>query len=206
MATPVAKFLVEFGRNNQTPAFKAQDELVLPQDFEVDEIAPAQQIEEAFARGREEGRENAKAEYEVELAAAQAKFAETLEVSRASWVSEQGERLHEQITAGFQEFHNAIAASVARVLVPFLSSVVVKQTVDDLVEALVTMTAQTPIGTIRISGPEDLLRVLQERVAGGHFDLEFISSQTNEVTIAANQTLVVTQLQAWIDRFNDSIG
>ncbi len=205
MATPVAKFLVEFGRNDHASSFKAQDELVLPQDFETGEIALEQRLEDAFARGLEEGKEKAKAEYEVEMAAAQAKFARQMEAARESWALEQAELLYERITASFQDFQNSIADSVTRVLIPFLKSVLVKQTVDDLVEALATITAQ-PIGTIKISGPEDLIQALTERVAGGNFDLEFISSELNEVTIVANQTTVVTQLQAWIDRLNDSIG
>jgi hypothetical protein len=205
MATPVAKFLVEFGKNDHPPSFKAQDELVLPEEFETGENTAEQQLEAAFARGLEQGRENARADYEADMAVAQAKFAEEIEARRESWVLEQGERLRQQITASFQEFQNSIAASVTRVLVPFLTDVVVKQTVDDLLKALATMTGQTPIGTIKISGPEDLIQALQERVAGGNFNLEFISSELNEVTIVANQTMVVTQLQAWIDRFNDSI-
>jgi hypothetical protein len=205
MVTPVAKFLVEFGRNDHASSFKAQDELVLPQDFETGEIALEQRLEDAFARGLEEGKEKAKAEYEVEMAAAQAKFARQMEAARESWALEQAEPLYERITASFQDFQNSIADSVTRVLIPFLKNVLVKQTVDDLVEALATITAQ-PIGTIKISGPEDLIQALRERVTGGNFDLEFISSELNEVTIVANQTTVVTQLQAWIDRLNDSIG
>jgi hypothetical protein len=205
MATPVAKFLVEFGKNDHLPSFKAPDELVLPQEFETGENIAEEQLEAAFARGLEQGREDARAECEVDMAVAQVKFAEEIEATRESWVLEQGERLRHQITASFQEFQNSIAASVTRVLVPFLTDVVVKQTVDDLLKALATMMGQTPIGTIKISGPEDLIQALQERVAGGNFNLEFISSELNEVTIVANETMVVTQLQAWIDRFSDSI-
>jgi hypothetical protein len=205
MATPVAKFLVEFGRNDHQPPFRAPDELVLPQDFETGEAALGQQLEEAFTRGLDQGREKAKAEFDLEMATAHAKFADQMDSARASWALEQGERLHEQITASFQEFQNSVANSVARVLTPFLTGVLIQQAVDELVEALAAMTAQTPIGKIKISGPEDLLQELQRRMAGGNFEFEYTSSALNEVTIVAHQTMVVTQLQAWIDRLNDSV-
>jgi hypothetical protein len=205
MATPVAKFLVEFGRNDHTPSFKAQDELVLPQDFETGEAILEQQLEDAFARGLGEGREKAKAEFDLEIAAAHAKFADEMASAQARWALELGERIHEQITASLQQFRNSVANSVARILTPFLTSVLIQQAVDELVETLTAMTAQTPIGKIKISGPEDLVQALQHRMAGGNFEVEYTSSELNEVTIIANQTTVVTQLQTWIDRFSDSL-
>jgi hypothetical protein len=69
MATPVAKYLVEFGKGELPASFKAQDELVLPHDFETSEAQLERRLEEAFARGLEVGREKAKAEFDHEIAA-----------------------------------------------------------------------------------------------------------------------------------------
>jgi hypothetical protein len=205
MAIPVARYLVEFGKGDSNPPFRAQHELVLPNAFETVEDGLERQVEEAFVRGLEKGREKAKEEFELELAAANSQLVEELAAERKSWVVEQSEALKDQMITSYGEFKNSIADSVARILTPFLTSALTKQVIDELIEVLSIMHSQKSVSTIRMSGPDDLIQALQEKLEGRNFNIECIPSQTKEVTIIADQTTVVTQLQAWIDRFNDSV-
>lgn len=107
--------------------------------------------------------------------------------------------LADVIATGLVEIEQQIAATVSRILAPFLTSELTKQIVDQLCANIARLRAGGSPGLIKICGPERLLEKLRERVSALPVDVEFIVEDNVEATIEAQHTMIRSELQPWAD-------
>ena len=125
-------------------------------------------------RGREqglaEGRVEASDRHAAELAAAR----EQAETQQQEFRLSEYAELEGAIRSGFKQVEDNIGGAVARILAPFLSQEVVKRAVDELGKAIARLSAGSPPGLIKIRGPERVLALLRERIAGLPIEVEYV--------------------------------
>lgn len=69
----------------------------------------------------------------------------------------------------------------------------------ELVEQVASMAASHDALVIKITGPADLLALLQEKLAELPLAIDYEQSDGVDVRVVAAQTMIETRLQAWID-------
>jgi len=155
-------------------------------------------LEAAYARGIDEGGSAARAEFEAQLKSQLADFEHHLRSERERWTLEQSERLSGLLLSGLRDLETTIAGTVARILKPVLLSEVYRRAVADLAEALGAVRAKGDVVSIVISGPNDLLEALRERLGDGIAGLSFVPAEGAELRIVADQTILETRIGAWV--------
>ena len=167
-------------------------EPVKPEDMSV-------KLAEAYARGREEGlaegRVEASDRHAAELAAAREQAETQQQELRLSEYAE----LEASIRSGLKQVEDNIGGAVARILAPFLSQEVVKRAVNELAKATARLSAGSPPGLIKIRGPERVLALLRERIAGLPLEVEYVTDGAVETVVEANATQIVTGLRPWAE-------
>lgn len=160
-------------------------------------------IDEAFARGMEEGRQAAEAEAAARLEQQQAAMEQSLAEARAAWCGEQGPQIAGQITAAIHDMESRIAASADRVLRPFLAQAVRERAVSELHALLRALLETNPDMTLAISGPEDLLAAVREGLAGSIAAVSYLVNDATDVQVKAGASIIETRIAAWLQ---DSTG
>lgn len=163
---------------------------------------PEARIAEARDTGYAEGLEAARVEAAAEREDAQRAFDERLAAERHKWSVEQSETLTENLTAAVRQMQETLAECVGQVLRPFVIDLLRKQMLADLVEAIATISASHEGIAIRIAGPADLLDCLKETLAALPLAVDYEASEGVDVHVIADQTVIETRLQAWIDVIN----
>jgi len=201
MPRPVADYLIQIGLESvEPPVLIAPPEPDLaplwPEEPEED---PQIAIDAAREEGRAEGLEAARAEHEEELAHAQARFDAELKAAREAWAREEGARLQEQLAAAMRAMEAGLADSVARVLRPFIVAALRRQMIDKLVENIRTIVGSAEMAAIQIAGPADLIGILRAELQGAPAAFEFVTQDSVDVSVIAEQTSIDTRLKAWTD-------
>jgi len=164
---------------------------------------PAPDIEarvaEAYDRGRREGSAAARAEDAETQAREQASRQERMLIERLDFQLNEYAQLADVIAAGLLEIEQQIAAAVARILAPFLTSELSKKVVDELCDNIARLRAGGSPGLIKIRGPERLLQALRDRLSSLPVDVEFVVEDGVEATIEAQRTTIRSALQPWAD-------
>jgi hypothetical protein len=203
---PVAFYLMDFGSKERHLPGQLDEAAASSFSFE---DAPQEDmsllLEEAAARGREEGKEAVRADYEQQLAEEKSQFEKTLAQERNRWVDDEGAKIEAVVTAAFERLEIEIAACNERILQPFLEMVLRRQVIDALVENLSIMMSSEQHSLIRISGPGDLLSALQAKLPAFSGAIEFMPDESCDVTVIADQTIIESQMQAWIDRISGEL-
>lgn len=157
----------------------------------------AVRLAEAYARGRDEGlaegRADAADRHAAELAAAR-REAETdrLEFQRNEYAQLEG-----AIRSGLKEIEDNVGAVVTRILTPFLDKQVVKRAADELCKAIARLGAAGSPGLMTIRGPERVLALLRPRIADLPVKIASVDDKSAEVVVEAGATQVVTALRSW---------
>lgn len=206
MAIPLARFLHDFGAptgapNSQqaAPAAPAEPPSGLMAD------ATARRLDEAHERGEEAGRAAARAEYEQELAKIHSRADQELAAERRKWTVEQAEELAAQLGSAVEALEARLAGSVARVLTPFLDAELRAEMVRALAENIRSLLSSGRHPSLHISGPEDLLASLRDKLGGCPAAVEYEPNEQVEVRVVADATLIETDLQAWTERFAEAV-
>jgi hypothetical protein len=158
------------------------------------------QLDEAFARGMAAGRLAADAEHEQRQAEAVARAAEQHAAERALWVGEQAEQLALRLASAVETLETRIADTVGRILTPFLGAELRRQSVESLAESIGTLLSGGGCSTLRIAGPEDLLAALRERLGACPVAIDWQPGERAEVTVCADDSIIETEIQSWLDR------
>ena len=190
-ALPVAGYLIEFGAKPRAGGTPAED--------------TAAPIDDAFRRGLAEGKAAARSECEAELERRSEEHAQQLAKERRDWAAETGEKLAGQLIAGLGSVEAKIAGSVAHVLEPFLIAELRRQTIDELVGITRELMSKDPGISMEISGPDDLLQVLRDRLAGEARNVRFSAGEGSDVRVCADQTILETRLGAWMARIEEAL-
>lgn len=203
---PIAQYLNQFGKAEPTQGDRPQKESVLlkPRVLSVPADMDAR-IEEAFERGRQEGLAAARAESEAALALERSQWDERETAERLAWQATEYARFAEKIELAMAALEDKLAQSVARILKPFLIEERVKQVTQALSENLSRILSKDAPAALKITGPEALLSVLRDKLASHPVAVEYIVGDGVDVTVEAHQTIIKSQLQAWIDHI-EAVG
>lgn len=163
-------------------------------------------IEDAFRRGREEGRAAGLAELEVRLEEQRQFLEKQQEIERYTWATREMDVLVEQLRLGLRDIETIIAVKAARILKPFLLERVRVQAVSELSAALESLLTKGEGIQLEISGPEDLLQLLRARLTRLGDNVKFSPSAGADIHVAAGQTILETRLAAWVAKLNEVVN
>ncbi|MGX7708853.1 hypothetical protein [Methylobacterium sp. Gmos1] len=154
-----------------------------------------------LAAAEERGRQQGLAEAREEAAIARHHAAEAAEArlaeARRHWNEAEAEALADGFAASLRALDAALSDRIARLLVPVLTDALRRQAVAELSGALARLLAEPQAANVRVSGPEDLLAALAGRLGPLAASVSFTASETPEVQVSADQTVIDTQLGAW---------
>ncbi|MGB8279242.1 MAG: hypothetical protein WCF20_15100 [Methylovirgula sp.] len=201
MARPVALYLMRF---DMAAAAELSLDLVATQDQSPIWVADREDDPEALlaaAReaGHAEGAAAARAEAAAEQEQARRDFDEELAAERQKWLREEGETLKERLATALRQMQDTLAECVGQILRPFVIDSLRRQMLGELVEQVASMAASHDALVIKITGPADLLALLQEKLAELPLAIDYEQSDGVDVRVVAAQTMIETRLQAWID-------
>jgi hypothetical protein len=207
---PVALYLGRFGDHERPES--AREKLFELDDIEepVEEPAAASRDDEQRARekardeGYAEGFAAASHEQEEMRRAEHLAFEQRIVKERDRWTQDEGARLGAKMEAALAEIETRIGASAARILRPFLVRQAGRRAIDELAESLMQMLSGSRNPLVEITGPEDLLAALQTKLAGSAACAVWTPGPTMDVRIIADQTLIESRIQAWIQRIEAS--
>ena len=120
----------------------------------------AAKLDEAFARGVDDGRAAAEAEFEARLEEQRTEFDARLAAERQEWATSIGEELANRLLAAVKEFEGRVAETTARILKPFVAAEFHRQAIAELRASLDALLATDSGVSLEISGPEDVLEIL----------------------------------------------
>jgi hypothetical protein len=203
-AVPAAAYLADFGRE----AMIAGKATLVPQPL-AREAGPsaaeiAARIDAAHAGGFESGKAAALAELEHKLQAQQVAHEELIAAERQAWASAEGERLAELIGAGLAEIEGRIADTVGRILQPFLGTALRRRAVGDLRAELEALLAKEPGISISITGPQDLLDEMRQRLDGKTQAATYHAAEGVDLRVEAGQSVLETRLGAWLTKMQEA--
>lgn len=205
---PIAQYLNRFERveatdMNETP--KHPSILLKPRVVAAVEDTEAR-VHEAFERGRQEGLAAAQAEMNTALAHQQSEFEAQSEAERAAFQAEEYAKLADQIAAGLAEIESRIAEAVANILRPYLAQEQSKRVIQALSDNLGRILSGESAGLLKISGPEAVLKALRERLSNHPVEVDYSLEEGVDVTVEAQQTVIRSQLQSWLDLIDSTAG
>jgi hypothetical protein len=208
---PIAQYLNQFGRAEPTlgerhPGERPQRENILlkPKVASIPIDIDAR-IEDALERGRQEGLAAARAESAAALVEERSLSSERENAERFAWQAGEYAEFAEKIEAAMGALEEKLAQSVARILKPFLVEERVKQVTQALADNLSRILSKDAPAVLKITGPEALLNLLRDKLSSHAAVVEYVPASGLDVTVEANQTVLKSQLQAWIDHI-EAIG
>lgn len=160
-------------------------------------------IEDAYTRGFEAGQAAAQAALEEKLKQQQDYYAQQQSIERYTWANRESDVLAAQIGDGLKEIEARVANTVARLLRPFFGDAARTQAVEELVDALEVLLGNDEGLTLEVSGPEDLLEMLRNKLGNRNVAVLFAPGQGAEVRVSAGQTLLETTLGRWMQRVEE---
>ena len=118
---------------------------------------------------------------------------------RLAWQANEYAKFAERFEDAMAAIEDELAKGVARVLKPLLIEERVKQVTQALSENLAKILSRDAPSALKITGPEALLSVLRGRLAAHPVTVEYVAGDSVDVSVEAHQTIIQSQLQAWID-------
>jgi hypothetical protein len=194
---PAAPFLVDFASTDLTS--EVAEEIPQQASAAAGEVDWAERVEEAYARGIEEGKRAAEAETVVLLEEQKAASDQSLAAAREAWCNEQGPRLAEQIGTAIRDMEERIAESAERVLRPFLAQAVRDEAIGQLRAIVNELTTTNPGITLEISGPEDLLGAMRTSLSASIANASYVVNEACDVQVKAGASVIETRISAWLN-------
>ncbi len=206
IAHPVARYLVQFGLKEEVVPVESFDGLLQPLSSKVEEPEENREalLEAAREEGRSEGRAAAQAFFETILANQKRDYEKRLGEERKSWAGEEGARLSLCLRNAIAQFEGRLAECVDAVLRPFLIESLRRQMIDELIADIGVLLASDENPVIEISGAADLLAALQSQLTSTQAAIDYKPNDSIDVRIVAHNTIIESQLRAWIERFDPS--
>lgn len=193
---PAAPYLVDFSAKDI--ASEVGEESPRPSSTVGGDSDWAERVEEAHARGIEEGRKAAEAETIARLEEQKAALEQGLATARMSWCEEQGPRIAEQIGMAVRDLEDRIAESVERVLRPFLAEAARDEAIRQLRAIVEELIATNPGITLEISAPEDLLSTVRASLSASVVTVSYVVNEACDVQLKAGASIIETRIAAWL--------
>jgi hypothetical protein len=200
-AAPIARYLLQLDADDDAGASPASG----PGAGWPSPTIRAAMVDEAHARGFESGKAEAEAQMAGQLEEREAHHRDELASAREAWSRQEGERLAEQLVKGLEELEARLADTTARILKPFLGAELQRRVIADLVESLTVLRAQEKAAIVGVSGAADLLEALRVQLEGKFENVAYQPSQDSEVRVTLGQTVLETQLGAWMARIEEAM-
>ena len=135
----------------------------------------------------------------------QGEFEERAKAERIAFQREEYAALADQISAGLSEIEARIAEAAAHILRPYLAQEQSKRVIQALSETLGRILSSESPELLKISGPEAVLNALHDRLSSYAVKVEYSLEDGVDVTIEAQQTVIKSQLQAWLDLIESTV-
>lgn len=193
---PAAPFLVDFDAKDLSEIVEEAPRQVAT------ELHWGHRIEEAYARGIEDGRKAAEGEAVTRLEELKAEMEQGLAAAREAWCAEEAPRIAGQITTAIGDMEDRIAQSAERILRPFLAQAVREQAIGELRALLQELLLTSPGITLEISGPEDLLAAARASLSAS-VTVSYVANEARDVQVKAAASIIETRIAAWLQ---DSAG
>jgi hypothetical protein len=158
-----------------------------------------ERLADAYARGLADGRAEASTEAAEQRFAESAAAGERAAAERVAFQLNEYAKLQAGLRAGFAGMADAVEASVARILTPFLGEAAVRRAAEELRSNVVRLCAGGGPRMIRIRGPERVLRRLSEGLADLPVEVEYTEDENVEAVIEAGVTQIVAELRPWAE-------
>jgi len=203
---PVGEVLTEFGVKPASKEKKREPERKesVKKPAPIIEKAPSI-MEETLVRGIEQGRAAVLAEMDTKLEEQRRFYEQKLELERCTWVSREADVFVQQLADGLDTIQSNIAELTARILKPFLVEQIREQGLASLVETLDVLLFQDKGLTLEVSGPEDFLQLLREKLSSKNVTAVFSPGDDVEVRVRVGQTFLETQFGAWLARLEELV-
>jgi hypothetical protein len=146
----------------------------------------------------------ARSEFEAVRAADQAEFERRLEERERQALASVADTLSGQLAAGLDRIETAIAQHAARVLAGFLHEAVRERALADLSETVGGLLVGGGAARVKVAGPAALLERLKSIANPGAASIEFTEHDAAEVTVAIDETVVETNIGAWMERVDSA--
>src|SRR5438477_3652693 len=130
MSTAFARYLPHFPTTRQGDLLVGNEILFSPKTTSQEPVRDV--VAEAEERGRREALGVAKAEADHARAEAEVAFERRMGQERRRWTEAQADRLAGRIAEGLRDLETRLAASAARVLLPFVEASIRQTAIDDL--------------------------------------------------------------------------
>ena len=198
---PIAQYLTRFERvepANVGAAPKQSAALLKPRAVAALEDTDAL-LREAFERGRQEGLAAGRAETEAALIQQHRELEDQLKIERVAFQAQEYAKLADQVSEAMVEVEGRIAEAVSHILRPYLAQEQSKRVIQALSSNLGRILSSESVPVLKISGPEQVLNALRDRLSKHAVQVEYSLEDGVDVTVEAQQTIIRSQLKAWLD-------
>jgi hypothetical protein len=202
IAYPVSRYLVQFGVDEEAVVAEDLDIMLQPLSTTAEDQIEFREAELEAARdeGRKQALATAQTHLETSLQALNAQHAQHLVTERQSWAAEESDKLSSALTEALAQLQDMLANAVDAILRPFLLDTLRHQMVDELAHNVhILLTSENPV--IEISGSADLIADLRAKLSSETAVIDYKPNSSSDVRIVAHQTVIQSQMQAWIERF-----
>jgi predicted component of type VI protein secretion system len=165
---------------------------------------PAAKLQEAYERGKKEGREAALAECENKLRDYGLESARRRTEERERWTAEQAAVLATQFQDAWATFESRLTGTISRLLEPVLADTIRREALQQFVAHLDAIIKNGDQPVLRIGGPADLLDAIRSKIGNGMVSLQYVPQAGSELRLMGSQLVLETQIQAWIDRIKQA--
>jgi hypothetical protein len=155
---------------------------------------------EARAEGRREGEALAQQAVQAAIAAEQDAAAAALAEARRLWVEDESMALAAAFAEAIRGLEERLAASLARVLRPFLTEALRQAAISDLQATLAAIASDEQAGTLAVTGAADLAAALARRLDLPPGRLTVTAGSGPDLRIQVNGTVIESRLRAWGER------
>lgn len=178
-----------FRRLNEKPAPPAEDDRL---------IAETVAVARALAAAR--------AEFDATRAADLAEYERRLAERETAILSAIGDRLAGEVTAELAAIAERVGLHVGTVLLRFLDHAVRERAVGELVEAVSALLTGATATRVRIVGPAALTERVAAAIAPTGVPMECTASEAADLSVTIDDTVVETNVAAWMDRLMAEVG
>lgn len=174
------------------------------ENIPLDPQSLSRKLEAEFARGLEQGREEAARDFEEKLMAEKHRLHEEADAARTRFEEELGERLASSIVKGLDDLEIRVTDAVAHLISPFLNEAATAHVVEAFSDNLKGLLGSHDRNSLVVRGPEDLLRRLRDCLGEDGAGIRLEPVDGIEIYVSINDTTIETQLGAWLRRLEDA--
>lgn len=215
MSRSIEAWLPDFSETDPGSAAGAGAERVPPfiaplEELDTPQIDIGKIVADAVREARQEEVQKAQGQMAEALEQERIGFAKKLEEERAKWILQESEVFARRLSQTLSELETYLSDTVARIVTPFIKQVQREKAVVLLAESVRELLASEEQQKLVISGPEDLLQNMRDRLEQTYGPLpvsvQFVQQDSPDIRVVMGQTILETQIAAWSDRLDTALA